>query len=85
MVSRIQIDRLARQRACPRCTLDKTGGMALCKRCRFKLPAHMRRPLEHIDRRETSIVSGALRAAANYFDMHYRSILDFGGGHSRQS
>ena len=83
MVSRVDIQRLAKQRNCPRCSLDKTGGMALCRRCRYKLPNHMRRPLENIERRNDSIVSWALRAASNYFEVHYKSVLVFGGGQRR--
>jgi hypothetical protein len=83
MLSKQQIEKLAKRRNCPRCNFEKTGGMALCRRCRFKLPAHMRRPLEEIVTREEWIVAGALRAAANYFDVHYKSILRFGGGRPR--
>jgi hypothetical protein len=83
MVSREQIDRLAVRRQCPRCSLEKTAGMALCRRCRYKLPTHMRQGLEFIERRETRLVSNALRAAADYFDIRYKSILHFGGGRSR--
>lgn len=83
MLSRPQIEKLAKRRNCPRCTMEKTEGTALCRRCRFKLPTHMRLPLEGIDHRDTSIVANALRAAANYFDMHYRSIRAFGGGRPR--
>ena len=79
-MTRQQIERLARRRTCPRCSLDKTVGNALCRRCRYKLPAHMRLPLEGIVRRKESVVTGALRAAASYFDVHYRSIRSFGGG-----
>jgi hypothetical protein len=43
----------------------------------------MRLPLEGIQQREKSVVASALRAAADYFDMHYRSILDFRGGRPR--
>ena len=43
----------------------------------------MRLPLEGITAREERLVSSALRAAANYLDVHYRSILDFGGGRAR--
>ena len=83
MVSRLQIDKLAKRRSCPRCSFDKTEGTALCRRCRFKLPAHMRQPLEGIGQREEWVVAGALRAAANYLDVHYKSILAFGGGSHR--
>jgi hypothetical protein len=83
MVRREDLQRLAKQRGCPRCSLDKTEGTALCRRCRFKLPPQMRMPLEGITKREEWVVYGALRAAANYFDVHYRSIRDFGGGRMR--
>lgn len=83
MLSKQQIEKLARRRSCPRCNLEKTEGNALCRRCRFKLPAHMRLPLEGIVKREESIVGGALRAAANYFEVHYKSIRHFGGGRMR--
>jgi hypothetical protein len=82
-MTRQNIDRLAMRRNCPRCTLDKTLGMALCRRCRYKLPPHMRTPLEHIAAKNEGIVYGALRAAAQYFDLHYRSVRDFGGGRPR--
>lgn len=83
MVSRQEIERLAKRRVCPRCSLEKTKGNALCRQCRFKLPVHMRLPLEGIQEREKSVVASALRAAADYFDLHYRSILDFRGGRPR--
>ena len=83
MLSTQQIDRLAKRKSCPRCNLEKTAGNALCRRCRYKLPAHMRQPLEGITRRDESVVARALRAAANYFDIHYRSVRQFGGGRIR--
>ena len=83
MMSRQQIDRLAKRRSCPRCNLEKTEGTALCRRCRFKLPAHMRQPLEGITKREEWIVAGALRAAASYLEVHFKSIRHFGGGRVR--
>ena len=83
MMSKQQIEKLAKRRSCPRCSLEKTEGNALCRRCRFKLPTHMRQPLEGIAKREEWVVSGALRAAANYFDVHYKSILHFRGGRVR--
>ncbi len=43
----------------------------------------MRLPLEGIVRREEWIVAGALRAAANYFEIHFKSIRHFGGGRIR--
>lgn len=83
MALRQEIERLAKRRHCPRCSLEKTEGTALCRRCRYKLPTNMRRPLEGIVQREEWVVYGALRAAAMYFDTHYRSIRDFGGGRNR--
>jgi hypothetical protein len=83
MISAQQIARLGKRKSCPRCNLEKTEGTALCRRCRFKLPAHMRLPLEEIGAREEWIVAGALRAAANYFEIHYKSIRFFRGGRMR--
>ena len=83
MLSAQQIQRLAKRRSCPRCNLEKTEGNALCRRCRFKLPTHMRLPLQGIEAREEWIVASALRAAANYFEIHYKSIRSFGGGRLR--
>jgi hypothetical protein len=83
MMSRQQIAKLARRRSCPRCNLEKTEGNALCRRCRFKLPANMRLPLEGIVEHEEWVVASALRAAANYFDIHYKSIRFFRGGRVR--
>lgn len=78
-----EVKGLARRRHCPRCDLDKTVGNALCSRCRSKLPQHMRVPLERIPTREPSIVSRALRAAADYFNVHFQSVKKFGGGKKR--
>jgi len=83
MLSAQQIARLAKRKSCPRCNLEKTEGNALCRRCRFKLPSHMRIPLQGIADREEWIVAGALRAAANYFEVHYKSIRAFRGGRIR--
>ena len=83
MISAQQIARLAKRKSCPRCNLEKTEGNALCRRCRFKLPTHMRLPLQEIEAREEWIVASALRAAANYFEIHYKSIRAFGGGRLR--
>ncbi len=83
MMSRQQIANLAKRRSCPRCSLEKTEGTALCRRCRFKLPSSMRQPLEGIVQREEWVVAGALRAAANYFDIHFKSIRFFRGGRVR--
>ena len=79
-LTRDQLELLARKRDCPRCSLDKTVGNAMCRRCRSKLPEHMRRDLEAIPRRDGSIVGRAIRAAANYFDVHFASVKRFGGG-----
>ena len=75
-----QVSGLARRRHCPRCDLDKTVGSALCRRCRAQLPQHMARPLERIPMKEPSVVSRALSAAANYFNVHFQSVKKFGGG-----
>jgi len=75
-----EINRLARRQHCPRCDLDKTWGSAICHSCRQKLPANMRAHLERIEEDEPSTVFRAIRAAANYFDVHFRSIREFGGG-----
>ena len=79
-MTRQQIERLAKRKRCPRCNFEKTEGNALCRRCRFKLPVHMRLPLEGIVKRKESVVTIAVRAAANYLDVHYRSIRYWGGG-----
>jgi predicted amidophosphoribosyltransferase len=79
-----QLNGLARKPRCPRCSLDKTFGSALCRRCRTKLPAHMRSALEKIPAKDTSAVSRALRAAADYLDMHFQSVRSFGGGRRRK-
>ena len=78
-----QVVGLARRRHCPRCDLDKTMGSALCRRCRTKLPEHMRLALELIPQKEPSIVARALRAAADYFNVHFQSVRNFGGGKKR--
>ena len=78
-----QLDGLARKRSCPRCSLDKTIGNALCRRCRTKLPANMREALERIPAKNPWTVTTALRAAANYFDLHFQSVRNFGGGRPR--
>ena len=74
---------LAKRPRCPRCDLNKTVGNALCRRCRSKLPANMRLALEAIPNRDAFTVGRALRAAANYFDVHFQSIRNFGGGRKR--
>ena len=74
---------LARTPRCPRCDLDKTFGTALCRSCRSKLPPHMRAALEKIPSQEPSRVGRANRAAANYFNVHFQSVRNFGGGKKR--
>jgi predicted amidophosphoribosyltransferase len=83
VMTKEQLNGLAKRRHCPRCSLDKTLGTALCRRCRTKLPAHMRTGLEAIPAKDTWIVSRALRAAANYLDVHFQSVRNFGGGRKR--
>jgi len=82
-LSREQIAGLARTPRCPRCDLDKTMGNALCRRCRAKLPANMRAALERIPSKDEWSVARAMRAAARYFDVHFQSIRNFGGGKKR--
>ena len=79
MLSKQQIERLSKKKRCPRCSLEKTQDNALCRQCRYKLPEHMRSLLEGISARDESVVASALRAAANYFEVHYQSILNFTG------
>lgn len=78
-----QINGLARRRNCPRCSGDKTIGNALCSSCRRKLPENMRPPLEAIPAKDAWTVMSALRAAARYFDVHFQSVRNFGGGRKR--
>ncbi|MEO8382818.1 MAG: hypothetical protein ABI779_24380 [Acidobacteriota bacterium] len=78
-----QLDALSEKRQCPRCDLDKTFGTALCRRCRSKLPPHMRLAIEDIPSKDGGAVGKALRAAANYFNVHFASIRKFGGGKKR--
>ena len=82
-ISREQVAGLAKRAQCPRCDLNKTIGSALCRRCRSKLPAHMRAGLESVTTKDESTVSRALRAAANYFNVHFQSVRNFGGGKKR--
>ena len=79
-VTKEQIKGLARKPYCPRCDLDKTVGNALCRRCRVQLPMNMRSGLERIPSKDTWTVVRAMRAAANYLDVHFQSIRNFGGG-----
>jgi len=39
--------------------------------------------LESIPQKDEFVVSRALRAAANYFNVHFQSIRNFGGGKKR--
>jgi len=78
-----QVTVLAQKRSCPRCDFDKTVGNALCRRCRSKLPSHMRSGIENIPSKDGWLVGRALKAAANYFDVHFQSIRNFGGGKKR--
>ena len=82
-LTRDQLASLANRQRCPRCDLNKTIGNALCARCRAKLPPHMRTGLEKIPTKDAFSVGNALRAAANYFDVHFQSIRNFGGGRKR--
>ena len=83
VMTKDQLKSLARRPRCPRCDFDKTIGNALCRRCRTKLPAQMRAGLEGIPSKDTWIVTRALRAATNYFDVHFASVRRFGGGRRR--
>lgn len=78
-----QVAGLAKTARCPRCDLNKTIGNALCRSCRAKLPAAMRASLEKIPSKDAWAVSRALHAAANYFNVHFQSIRNFGGGRKR--
>lgn len=82
-MTRDDISGLAKRRSCPRCDLDKTVGMGLCRKCRSKLPPHMRAALERIPDKEPFDVGRAMAAAANYFNVHFQSIRNFGGGKKR--
>lgn len=78
------VRKLARNPKCPRCgDLDKTVGTAICSDCRRVLPENMRQSLENIEKRDPFSVMRAVRAAANYFDVHFQSIRNFGGGRKR--
>ena len=78
-----QLVELSKKRSCPRCDLEKTVGNALCRRCCSKLPPHMRLGIENIPTKDAGIVGNALRAAANYFTVHFASVRKFGGGKKR--
>lgn len=78
-----EVGRLARSKRCPRCDFDKTFGVAICSRCRRQLPENMRIGLEKIESHEPNFVARAIRQAANFFDVHFQSIRNFGGGKKR--
>lgn len=78
-----EVAALSRKPRCPRCDFDKTLGNALCRRCRSKLPPHMRLGIENIPSKNPGVVGSALRAAANYFNVHFASVRKFGGGKKR--
>ena len=83
MLTRDEVSGLAKKPNCPRCDYNKTIGNALCRRCRAKLPENMRAALEKIPAKEPFAVGSALRAAANYFNVHFASVRKFGGGKKR--
>jgi hypothetical protein len=80
MMTKEQLATLAKRTRCPRCDLNKTVGNALCRSCRAKLPENMRTGLVGIPEKDAFMVSRALRAAVNYFNVHFASIRNFGGG-----
>lgn len=82
-VNKDEVAGLAKKPRCPRCDLNKTIGAALCRRCRMKLPQNMRDALERVPTKDAWTVARALRAAANYFDVHFQSVRNFGGGRKR--
>jgi predicted amidophosphoribosyltransferase len=82
-ITKEQVAGLAKTPRCPRCDLNKTVGNALCRSCRSKLPPNMREALEKVSSKDAGVVGRALRAAANYFDVHFQSIRNFGGGRKR--
>ena len=78
-----EVDVLARRPRCPRCELNKTVGAGLCRKCRTQLPEQMRQALEQIAEKDAWTVGRALRSAANYFNVHFQSVRNFGGGRKR--
>ena len=74
-----QLTDLSKKRSCPRCDLDKTVGNALCRRCRANCRRTCAWPWKHPRQRRRS-GGNALRAAANYFTVHFASVRKFGGG-----
>lgn len=83
MFTKEDVAGLAKRPHCPRCELNKTVGAGLCRRCRSKLPDSMRTALEQIPDKDAWTVSHAMRAAANYFTVHFQSVRNFGGGKKR--
>jgi hypothetical protein len=83
MLNKDELAGLAKKPRCPRCDFNKTIGNALCRRCRAALPENMRVALEKIPNKEPFAVGSALRAAANYFNVHFASVRKFGGGKKR--
>jgi hypothetical protein len=77
------LSRLATRQHCPLCEGGKTTEAALCRKCRMKLPPHMRTNLTAIRKREPGIVAAAIRQAVRYIDVHFQSIRNFGGGRRR--
>jgi hypothetical protein len=43
----------------------------------------MRLAVENIPAKDGGVVGNALRAAANYFNVHFASVRKFGGGKKR--
>jgi hypothetical protein len=43
----------------------------------------MRLAIENIPAKDEGVVANALRAAANYFNVHFQSVRNFGGGKKR--
>jgi hypothetical protein len=82
-LTRTDVVVLAKKPTCPRCDLNKTIGHALCRSCRSKLPQNMRAALEKIPNKDAWSVSNAMRQAANYFNVHFQSVRNFGGGKKR--
>ena len=77
------VSRLAKRQHCPLCEGGKTTEAAICRKCRMKLPPHMRTNLTAIREREPDTVTTAIRQAVRYIDVHFQSIRNFGGGRRR--
>ena len=81
-----QLNRLAKGKNCPACgDLDKTVGSLICSQCRHKLPSNMRAGLDSNEapRKDYHFLLRAVRGAANYFNQHFQSVRNFGGGRKR--